>query len=493
MSLSSIQVERHALSGLVNNPDILAEVESFMSEKDFVAQPHSTIYSVLKSSYLANEKIDKVLLAQKIKNLGIAFKGEIDIFSYLESITFTPLTKDATIKACKELVKLRVLREIDGTCNEIQSHIKKSVNQELEATITEIDGIYGAKINSFAVEDGEVDLFDGMEDLVEERGNNPVEETGLQTPYPEFNRLYGGLRAGNLYIIAARAKAGKSNWIDETASEMSKMHKCPVLILDTELSTEEVQFRTIAAKSGVPMWFIETGNFRKNPDYLKRVRDTLKGIKTEYNVTHYAIGNKKIEQVISIARRWYLKKVGRGNKCLICFDYIKALDKLGYNQSEFALMGEKVDALKKLAEELQCPVLSAVQSNRQGITSNKSVEDLNDDESSVAVSDRITWYSSGVWILRRRVSEEIVLDTIESGSHKLICLVNRFCGRDAAGHQDKILRVFPDGKKKYINNFVNFDIKNFKVTECGSLKDSIARANAQFLVSDKPEIVEETL
>lgn len=493
MSLSSIQVERHALSGLINNCDVIAEVESFMSEKDFVAQPHSTIWSVLKSSYLANEKIDKVLLAQKIKNLGIAFKDSIDIYSYIESITFTPITKEATIAAAKELVKLRVLREIDGTCNEIQSHIKKSVNQELETTITEIDGIYGAKINSFAVEDGEVDLFDGMLDLAEERGNSPKQEIGLSTPWPEWNRLYGGLREGNLYVIAARAKAGKSNWIDETASEMSKIHNMKVLILDTELSTEEVKFRTMAAKTGVPLWFLETGNFRKNPDFLKKVREHLKDIHNHYHVTHYAIGNKKIEQVISIARRWFLKNVGRGGKCLICYDYLKSIDKLGYNQSEFALMGEKVDALKKLAEELQCPILTACQSNRQGISNGKNVEDLDDSENSIGLSDRITWYASYVGILRKRVSEEILLDTPESGSHRLITVVSRWAGRDATGHSDKILRVFPDGKKKYINNFINFDIHNFRVEEKGSLKDCIARANAQFLVSDKPEIVEETL
>ena len=78
------------------------------------------------------------------------------------------------------------------------------------------------------------------------------------------------------------------------------------------------------------------------------------------------------------------------------------------------------------------------------------------------------------------------LDTPESGSHKLIEIVVREQGRDAAGHQDFILRRFPDGKQKYVKNFINFHIANFNVEERGSLRDTIARQNAQFLIEDNP-------
>ena len=58
-----------------------------------------------------------------------------------------------------------------------------------------------------------------------------------------------------------------------------------------------------------------------------------------------------------------------------------------------------------------------------------------------------------------------------------------------------LLRTFPDGKRKYINNFINIDITNFKVEERGSARDAIARQNAQFLVADpkNPTVEEETL
>lgn len=484
MALYSIQVEKHILGGLIQHPEALADIDGFISEQSFYAKPHDVIYSCIRSSILNNEKIDKVLLAQKIKNLGISFKEDIDIFGYIESISFAPIKSSAIIQAAQELAKLRALRELEYTCDQIKGHLAKNANQPLEKIIVEVDKLYGDKVNSFAVDEKDVNMFDDLLDLAEERGNNPQEEIGFATPFPEFNRLYGGFRKKNLYIIASRAKSGKSTFLNEVASEMSKRHKIKVLYLDTEMSTEETKFRTIAAKTGVPLWYIETGNWRKNPDMVKKVREALAKIGADYNVTHRFVGNKKIEEIISICRRWYLREVGRGGNCMIVFDYIKAVEKLTGNQQEYQLMGDKVDTLKGLSMELDCPIITAVQNNRNGITTGKDVSEIIDDESSVGISDRITWYATFVGILRRRVAEEILLDTPESGTHKLIELVARFQGRDAAGHQDLILRAFPDGKKKYVKNFINFEINNFKVEERGSLRDSIIRSNASFLVKD---------
>jgi replicative DNA helicase len=499
MALYSIQVEKHVLGGLIQNPNIIAEIDRFVSEKDFVAEPHSIIFSCLRQAYLANEKIDKVLLGQRIKNLGIAFKDDINIFDYIDAISFTPVTIPSTIKACQELAKLRALRDIDSTCDEMKNIVGKSINDSLDNTISIIDAVYGKQMNSFEHENEPVLLFDGIYDKVEERGNNPIDEVGLATPYPEFNRLYGGLRRKNLYIIASRAKSGKTTWLNETCAEMSRMHNVPVLILDTEMSTEEIQYRTAAAKSSVGLWHLKTGNWRKNEDSIDKVRTNLAGIKNAYpKVYHMSVGNKSIEHIASICRRWYLKVVGRGNDCLVVYDYLKIIESSDNRRQEYQEMGDRVDFMKKLSEELDCPILTACQNNRDGVAASRDPSEIIDDERSIGISDRITHFASGVWILRRRTPDEMTLDTPESGSHKLIEIVVREQGRDAAGHQDFILRRFPDGKQKYVKNFINFHISNFRVEERGSLRDTIARQNAQFLVQDNPdnhavEVRQETL
>ena len=65
----SIQVERHVLSGLIKYQNLFAEVDIFLNDTDFFNEVHSTIYSVYKSIAHKGEKVDKVLLAEKIKNI----------------------------------------------------------------------------------------------------------------------------------------------------------------------------------------------------------------------------------------------------------------------------------------------------------------------------------------------------------------------------------------------------------------------------------------
>jgi len=486
MALYSIQVEKHVLGGLIQHPDSICDVDRFLSERDFVAEPHNVIYSCLRTAYLNKERIDKVLLAQKIKNLGISFKDDVNIFDYIEAISFSSISPQATIMACRELCKLRALRDIEGVCEAMKGHVNKSANQELDTTISEVDAMYGERMNAFDMEHEPELLFDGIHEMVEERGNNPIEEVGLATPYPEFNRLYGGFRRKNLYIVASRAKSGKTTWLDETCAEMGRIHDIPVLILDTEMSTEEIKYRMAASRSRVGLWHLKTGNWRRNEDAVDKVRNTLPSIKSNYGkVYHMAVGNMTINKIAALCRRWYLKVVGRGNDCLFVYDYLKIVDPAdSRNRQEYQEMGDRVDFLKKLAEELDAPLLTACQNNREGVVGARDVADIVDDERSIGLSDRITHFASGVWILRRRVPEEVTLDTPESGTHKFIEVVVREQGRDAAGHMDFIQRRFPDGKTRYVKNFINFDIINFSVAERGSLRDTIQRQNSQFLVRD---------
>lgn len=483
MSLSSIQLEKHAIGGLILNPDIVSDVEGFLVERDFQADPHGIIWGCIRSSFLKNEKVDKVILSQQIRNLGVSFKDKLDIYDYIDSICFTQITPKATIQACQELVKLRVLRDLDDTCSKMKSHIKHSVNQDLHQTITEIDAIYGQKVATIETVNEPEELFFDIFDLIEETGKNPNNETGLVTPFAEFNRMYGGLRDGNVYAIASRPGQGKTTWLNHLAIETAKLNNIPVLILDTEMSTKEIKFRTAAGQTGVPLWYLETGNWRKNQGMVDKVRAKLKDLQGKHKIYHYHVGNKNVDEVAALIRRWFLSVVGRGNKCLVVYDYLKLTgEKLSNNWAEHQALGEKVDKFKRISEELRFPFFTAIQLNRSAENTGRQSANVVDDGAAIAISDRLQWFATYLAIFRRKTDDEIVLDTLESGTHKLIEIKARYQGKDAAGHQDMMLRTFPDGTRKYVRNYVNFSVENFAVEERGSLRDSIARQNAQFLV-----------
>ena len=490
--LSSLEIEKNVINGLVNNPNIFSEVERFISEKEFTSQVHSVVFSCIKSNFLkSNSPIDKVILAQNIKNLGISFKDNLDIFSYIDSICFTPVTPEATISSCKELIKLRVLRDINNTCEEIQKYVNKSASEDLQKIITNVDGIYSNKINTLSIEEDEPkQLYKDIYNLVEETGNNPQEEIGMVTPFKKFNEYYGGLRGGNIYCFASRKGEGKTTFLGDMGEKTAKINNAKILFLDTEMASKEIKFRRAAAITSVPLWHLESGKWRNNQSYVDKIRgkDFANDIKEKSNVYHFHVGNKPIDEIISIIRRWCLKVVGRGNKCIVVYDYIKLTsEKLSGYWNETQALGEKVDKLKRISVEFDFPLLTAIQLNRSGENSGRNSSDVTDDSSAIAQTDRLVWFATYVGIFRRRTTDEIILDTPESGSHRLIELKARYQGQASRGHNDYVIRAFPDGKKRYVKSFINFNIDNFAVEERGDIHDSIKRQISQFKAVDRKD------
>jgi len=486
MALYSPQLERHVIGGLIQNPQVFPDIEAFLNEKDFYIEPHNVIFACLKNLILNQEKPDKVILAQKIKNLGISFKEGINIYDYIEALSLAPITPEATIKACQEIVKFRALRDIEKTSVDIKDHVNKSANEPLDKTIGEVDSIYGKVMNSFSFEDEPQPLYLDVYEKIEELGNNPLDEIGLATPYSKFNEYYGGLRGGNLYCFCARKGEGKSTLLADLSERTAERYDIPVLYLDTEMSRSEVAFRRAAAISGVQEWLLESGNWRKNTVAFDKVRKgPLPNLKnTKSKVYHLHVGNKSIDEICSIIRRWYLKVVGRGKKGIVVYDYIKLVEKTHNNWSETQALGQIVDKLKKISEEFDFPLLTAIQLNRSGENAGRDSSDVIDDASAIAQTDRLVWYATYVGIFRRRTVNELTLDTEASGSHKLIQIKARWQGRNSRGHNDYVQRTFPDGSVKYVRNFISFNVDNFAVEERGDIQDCINRQNAILKIQD---------
>ena len=137
---------------------------------------------------------------------------------------------------------------------------------------------------------------------------------------------------------------------------------------------------------------------------MEIIRNELSEIK-ESGFYHFHAGNKNIDQLCSLFRRWYQKKVKRGNKFIVFYDYVKLTgESLKQNWGEHQAIGEKIDKLKKLGEELDCPIFTAMQMNRSGENQNRSKGQFADDSSAIALSDRLQWFASFVAIFCPKTS-----------------------------------------------------------------------------------------
>jgi replicative DNA helicase len=486
----SYELEQHLLAGLIKHPEAYPLIASFITEKDFFSDNsivNKTVFCVLRQSLEAAEVLDEVLLSQRVQSLGMSFEDNINISDYIKALSMRQISKDGVAKTAKELKKITVRREIHDASIDVAKSMKSiSSGSSYDQIVSEADKIYNEKINLYEIgSENPENIFEGMEDFIEERGNNPIDEFGLMGPHERVNELYGSLlRPGNITVVVARAGVGKTQFCMDFCTKVSeKNNHVPILHFDNgEMSKEELIVRQCSALSGVPMHLLETGRWRQaGEDIINKVRQTWKKIKN-FKFYYYNVAGHSIESMINIIRRFYFSEVGRGNKMIFSFDYIKTSYERQNGVSSWESVGRMVDKFKQLIQKELCfnegPVVSmltSVQSNRLGITNNRNSDNVVDDESIVSLSDQITQFCSHLFLLRQKTMDEIQSEPEDFGTHKLICLKYRWLGKDV--HRALQPVEMPDGSKR--KNYINLHMENFNLEEKGDLQDLVDNINSE--------------
>jgi len=491
--IHSFELEKKVLSGLLQHPHKWEEISIFLNESDFYSEDSKvnvSLFKLLKNALNNAETVDETILIQRINQLKASFPDSLDIAEYISSLAFYKITEKIFISSVKELKKYSARREIYDSCKNVANFVKTAdPNLKYSDIIEQSDQIYNKNIKDYEmVEAGPVNLFDIMEEIVEDRGNNPVDNFGMLGPHKRVNEMYGSLLlAGNISVIVARSGVGKTNFCMDFTTKVSAEHKVPVLHFDNgEMSEDELIFRQCSAMTGIPVWLLQTGKWRttsfknwSSEEVVAKVRsawDKIENMKFYYE----NVAGLSPDEMCSLLKRFYFSKIGRGNELIFSFDYIKSdfgsIGKVdGWQQVSYLVHKFKQTIQRDLSFDGKpyVSMMTSVQSNRLGITNNRAAGTIVDDESVVSLSDGITQFCSHLFLLRRKVADEIHEEGGNFGTHKLINLKARHLGRDALRAIHPV--EMPDGSKR--QNFINLNVENFRITECGDLQDIVNAFN----------------
>jgi len=479
----NFELEKQLLAGLLKEPESLAEISNFISISDFYSKQsslHSAVFRIIQQAIDAGDEIDEIIVAQRVNDLGLSFEDNLKPSDYIKSLSLRKVPEGNILKTAKELKKYSIRREILESSQEIAKKMKNISPESSYREIIELaDNVYNSRINLYEIgNDTPENIYEEMEALVEERGNNPVTEFGMMGPHEKINDIYGSLlRAGNITVVVARSGVGKTQFCMDYSTKVSLKYDVPVLHFDNgEMSKEELIMRQCAALSGVPMHLLESGKWRKaGQDIVDKVRSVWPKI-DKLKFYYYNVGGMDVDSMVNTLKRFYYSKVGRGNQMVFSFDYIKTTSESSGNKSEWQVVGEMVDKFKKCVQKEilhdgnpMIPMITSVQSNRYGITNNRNSQNVVDDESIVSLSDRITQFCSHMFILRSKTGDEVESEGERFGTHKLINVKARHLGSDIAGAVEPV--SIGDTLRK---NAINLNFNNFNITERGDLRD-IAR------------------
>ncbi len=488
--LYSVEFEKFILSCLLKNGDTFLDTQ-FLKGKD-MTKMNGRIYDIMAQAYETKGAITPIVIAERIKSLGINLEN-VEPLMYLDGLMQLRVDLKAAKEIAKKVKKLSVVREIITGADKLKAEVSAKKDEPLSDILKMVDKHIGQAYSSAESTDDEpINLYDHLEPYIETLGNEPKQK-GYTMPFPLWNEIYGGLRKRNVYCTASRSGQGKSTLLsfiaDAVANDCNPDLNIKVLFWDTEMSAEDQMARMAAFKIGCPYDMIEDGTWRKSEEWFPKVREALKKFKEQNrNFFFKQVKNSTIADVVNITKKWYYKNVGALGNGLVIYDYLKVMANERTNNSpEWQLAPDKMQILKTLAEEIDVPVVTAVQVNRSGITTNKTSEEMIDDESVLSQSGRLVDVVAFMGILRRKTPDEIASDGPENGTHKLIELKSRYQGKSAAGHHN-LVKIIENKKVRYKTNYICYDFNNFKVTEKQDLRAIVkSKGKARILIADSVE------
>jgi replicative DNA helicase len=244
---NSLEAEMALLGSILVDRDVMPAVRDIVRHEDFYATLHGTIFIALLNLADACEPMDKIALAEHLRALGMLDKvGGIAYLSGLMDTVATASSAEYYAHLVKEKSALRALIHAGTQITRLGYEGEFNV----EETLVEAERIVVAVAKNGYVEP----LPQTGAEIASElhwRMMSGQQEDPLRTPWPGLNEMLGGFMPGELVVIAAGAKQGKTGLVMCAADYMAYEDKGAVVLFPVEMGHEATERRYIAMYADV--------------------------------------------------------------------------------------------------------------------------------------------------------------------------------------------------------------------------------------------------
>lgn len=349
----SLDAERAVLgAAFIDADSVLTEIGADLRPEDFYRQAHAAIYQVMLDLHNRHEPVDIVTVTEALE-----MAGELEMVggrSYLVSLAAdTPSVMHAASYA-RVVGRKATLRSYIGIAGQIAA-VAYDEGDKVNEAIDKIEGLVlqanvRRGVRAFRPIGALLGSIYSVLDTARPRG--------LATAFRGLDDLTGGLRVGNLVIVAARPSVGKTSLALNIAERMS-LRGLKVGFFSLEMSQEEIVTRLVASVGPVDGARLSRGQIQPF-DFLPVAAALNKLAKATLFIDDTP--TMSILELRSKARR--LQSTSGLN--LLIVDYLQLMhgtsSKDGNRVQE---VSEISRGLKALARELSVPVIALSQLSRQ--------------------------------------------------------------------------------------------------------------------------------
>jgi replicative DNA helicase len=357
---NNLEAEESLLGAMMLSREaITAAVEARLEPSDFYKPAHGAIFEASYSLHSRGEPIDPVTVAEELRR-----SSRLDQLggsaTLLRIQAATPASANAAHYAqiVSELSMLRRLIETAGDIQEMAYAADENVEDALDRAEAAI-----FEVAERRVADSLVPLYPALTqtlDQLEKLYDRESDIVGTATGYHDLDSILLGLHPSTLTIVAARPGQGKTSFALGLAQHVALQGAKPVLFFSMEMGHLELTKRLLAAEARVPARKLQTGKLSEHE--WPRVTQAVGRLA---NAPFFIDDNPHctVMEMRAKARRI---KAQYGDLGLIVVDYLQLMTSHNKRvESRQVEVSELSRGLKILARELEAPVITLSQLNRQ--------------------------------------------------------------------------------------------------------------------------------
>lgn len=353
----SPEAEMAVIGSMLMDAEAVSTALEILHKDDFYNVKYAALFEAMSQLNAEGKACDLILVQDKLRQNQVP--EEVSSIEFIRGIidlmpTSALVAEYAkTVKNQSDLRKLlKAARNIEKMCTDA-SRETESVLSESEKMINDITQSAG-NADFTPIGDITLEAISRIEAAAKAGGKI----TGIPTGFTDLDYRLAGLQNSDLILIAARPAMGKTAFVLNIAQYASIKHDYTTVIFNLEMSAVQQVNRILALESKVNASNIRTGNlspadWRNLSEGAARVGSSHLIIEDNPDVTVEKLRNK-------------CRKLKREqNLGLIIIDYIQLMSSGKKNESRQNEVAEISRSLKKLARELNVPVIALSQLSRK--------------------------------------------------------------------------------------------------------------------------------
>ena len=353
----SVEAEQSVIGSMLMDKDAIIAASEIITAADFYQQSYGIMFEAMVELFNEGAPVDLITLQNRLKEKDVP--PEVSSLEFVRDI-ITTVPTSANVRSYANIVyEKSVLRKLIKVNEEIANTCyagKEPLEQILAGTEKTIFDLLQNRNSGDFVPIRQVAL--NVLEKIETASKSQGTVTGIPTGFIDLDYKTSGMQPSDLVLIAARPSMGKTAFVLNLVDHVAVRKGLPCMIFSLEMSSLQMLNRVLAGMTDV------------NPDHLRinkptgrelgQLEEAALRLKDLPFYLDYTVG-ATVEQI----RAKVLRQCRLGKCDLVVVDYLHLLGgdrRKGETQEQ--MVGRNVRALKQLALDSNCPVLTVSQMNR---------------------------------------------------------------------------------------------------------------------------------